>query len=77
MTYVPKIGAFVLETLTTGMYTNPMDTIREFVQNAADSIRKAQENDLLAKGEGRIEIKIDPGARTLVVRDNGVVLREE
>lgn len=72
MSRTPKIGAFVLETLTTGMYTNPLDTLREFVQNAADSIRKAEREGLVAKGEGRIEIRLDPRMRTLVVRDNGL-----
>ena len=33
MNRTPKIGAFVLETLTTGMYTNPLDSIREYIQN--------------------------------------------
>jgi hypothetical protein len=71
MNQVPKIGAFVLETLTTGMYTNPLDSIREFVQNASDSIRSAEEQGLIAKGEGCIEIKLDPRTRNMVVRDNG------
>lgn len=68
----PKIGAFVLETLTTGMYTNPLDTLREFIQNAADSIRAAEEKKLIAKGEGRIEVRLDHKTRTLTVRDNGI-----
>jgi len=38
----PRIGAFVLESLTSGMYTNPMDAIREYIQNSADSIRIAE-----------------------------------
>lgn len=71
MSQTPKIGAFVLETLTTGMYTNPLDTLREFVQNAADSIRKAEKEGLVIKGEDRIEIELDPRMRTVVVRDNG------
>jgi hypothetical protein len=72
MSRAPKVGVFVLETLTTGMYTNPLDTIREYVQNAADSIRQAEENGLLKYGQGRVEIEIDPKGRKLVIRDNGV-----
>ncbi len=72
MTQTPKIGAFVLETLTTGMYTNPLDTLREFIQNAADSIRAAEEKGLVARGEGRIEVRLDQKTNTLAVRDNGV-----
>ncbi|RLC72903.1 MAG: HSP90 family molecular chaperone-like protein, partial [Chloroflexi bacterium] len=71
MNELPKIGAFVLETLTTGMYTNPLDTVREFVQNATDSILRA-EGKLIPKAAGRIEIKIDPKARTFIIRDNGI-----
>ncbi len=71
MTQFPKIGAYVLETLTTGMYTNPLDTLREFVQNAADSIRTAEEEKVLTRGQGCIEIEMDPTAAALKIRDNG------
>lgn len=71
MPQFPKIGAFVLETLTTGMYTNPLDTVREFVQNAADSIFQA-EGTLIPYNAGRIEIQIDPDSRKFVIRDNGI-----
>ena len=69
---VPRIGAFVLETLTTGMYTNPLDTLREYVQNSFDSIRQAENSGLLVKGAGRIEMLIDPQKRILRIRDNGL-----
>jgi Histidine kinase-, DNA gyrase B-, and HSP90-like ATPase len=71
MNRAPKIGAYVLETLTTGMYVYPLDTVRELVQNSADSIRKAEESSLLKKGEGRIQINVGPKNRSLIVRDNG------
>jgi len=71
---VPKVGAFVLETLTTGMYVRALDTLREFVQNSFDSIRRAEKEGILAKGEGRIEVFLDPSKRTLSVHDNGVGL---
>lgn len=67
----PRIGAYVLETLTTGMYVHPLDTVRELVQNAADSIRKAEETALIRPGAGRIEIELGHNSRSLVVRDNG------
>jgi len=72
MKKTPKIGAFVLETLTTGMYTNPLDTLREYIQNSSDSIRKAEQSKLLRDGEGRVEIRIFPKERRLVMRDNGM-----
>ncbi len=70
-TKVPKIGAFVLETLTTGMYTNPLDTLREYVQNSFDAIREAERGGILSNGAGRIEIIVDEKARNLTLRDNG------
>jgi hypothetical protein len=68
---MPRIGAFVLETLTTGMYTNPLDTLREYVQNSFDAIREAERRNMLPNGAGRIEIGIDEKTRTLTLRDNG------
>lgn len=68
---IPRIGAFVLETLTTGMYTNPLDTLREYVQNSFDAIRDAERVDILPNGAGRIEISVDEKARNLTIRDNG------
>lgn len=72
MAQTPKIGAFVLETLTTGMYTNPLDALREFVQNATDSILQAEREGLITKNAGRLEVIIDPRSHTLTIRDNGV-----
>jgi len=77
MSKVPKIGAFVLESLTTGMYTEPLDAVREFIQNAADSIRAAEEQGLIREGHGRIEIIVDPKERALRIRDNGVGIPQD
>jgi len=71
-TLVPKIGAFVLETLTTGMYTNPLDSLREYIQNAFDSIQAAERASVLSEGAGRIEVIIEEKKRNLRVRDNGM-----
>lgn len=72
MRHIPKVGAFVLETLTTGMYTDPFDCIREYIQNASDSIFNAERFSQLEKNNGRIEVSINPQKRTLSIRDNGV-----
>ncbi len=71
MKHTPKIGAFVLETLTTGMYTNPLDAIREYIQNASDAIISAERFKMLPPNAGIITVSLDPGAKTLTVRDNG------
>lgn len=67
----PRIGAFVLETLTTGMYINPLDTLREYVQNSFDSIRAAENLKLINKSYGKITIGIDPSKKIATIRDNG------
>lgn len=71
MQHVPKIGAFVLESLTTGMYPDPLDAVRELVQNASDSIREAERQKLLQSGTGRIQVTMDRQARRLSVKDSG------
>jgi hypothetical protein len=73
----PRIGAYVLETLTTGMYVQALDTIRELVQNAADSVREAEESGVLGRKAGRIEIDIGPNQRSLKLSDNGIGVRTE
>lgn len=72
----PKIGSFVLETLTTGMYTNPLDAIREYVQNAFDSIRAAERQGIVKPKHGRVEILLDASDRSLNVCDNGMGIGE-
>jgi len=67
----PVIGKHTLETLTTGMYKNPLDAIREYIQNSCDAI------DVGVQGRGRkggatdIRINIDPVKRAIVIRDSG------
>ena len=65
----PHIGAFVLETLTLGMYGEPRHTIREYVQNSFDSIRAAQRTRFLP-GRGRVTITF--GGDQISILDNGL-----
>ena len=62
----PVIGKHTFETLTTGMYSDPLDCLREYVQNSVDSI---EEGGKLR--DGRIDFSIDP-AGSLTVKDNGL-----
>lgn len=67
-----KIGKFTLESLTTGMYSNPLIIFREYIQNSTDAIDLAIEFDLLkSREEGRIEIEIDSENKNLSITDNG------
>ncbi len=72
MVIAPRIGAFVLETLTTGMYMEPLDSVRELIQNAVDAILEAEARGVLVAGTGQIEVSIDATSRQLSVRDNGL-----
>jgi len=65
----PHIGAFVLETLTLGMYGEPRHTLREYVQNAFDSIRAARRTRFLhARGRVTITLQSD----RIAISDNGL-----
>lgn len=65
----PHIGAFVLETLTLGMYGDPRHTLREYVQNSFDAIRAAKRAKFLT-GRGKVTISIAP--QSITVLDNGI-----
>ncbi|MDE0522227.1 MAG: ATP-binding protein [Boseongicola sp.] len=67
--FTPHIGAFVLETLTLGMYGEPRHTLREYVQNSFDSIRAAQRTRYL-HGRGEVSITLQPNQISIL--DNGL-----
>ncbi len=65
------IGKYTLESLTNGMYSDPLDLYREYIQNAVDSIDSARQ-----QGEGdeqsySIQIQVDKLAGTISIQDNG------
>ena len=65
----PHIGAFVLETLTLGMYGEPRHTLREYVQNSFDAIRAAQRTRFL---QGRGVVRVTLAQDLITIRDNGL-----
>jgi hypothetical protein len=67
----PYIGSFVLETLTTGMYGESRNALREYVQNAFDAICAAVSAGILRERAGKIEVLLKD-ANTLVIHDNGI-----
>ena len=69
----PYIGSYVLETLTTGMYAESRNALREYVQNSFDAIRAAIRSKVIKQSEGRIEITL-PDDNTLNIKDNGTGL---
>lgn len=70
----PYVGRQLLDIVTSGMYSDPMMVLREYVQNAADAIDAASSMDLLRPDEGRIKVVLDPASRNIVVEDNGTGL---
>ncbi len=68
-----EVGAFFLETLTTGMYEDPFHCIREYVQNSQDAIYDAAREGLIKSTDGQILISTGgtPKSPSLTIRDNG------
>lgn len=65
-----KAGMYLLETLTSGMYNEPLSIYREYIQNAVDSL------DLM-RGKSRqksleVIIDLDPRDRRITIRDSGI-----
>ena len=76
-TRAPTLGVHLLETITRGMYSEPLHSVREYVQNGYDSIRAARRQGIIASSDGSIRITIDRTARTLRIRDDGTGLSPE
>ncbi len=66
-----KIGKYTLESLTTGMYIDPLIIYREYIQNAVDSIENAINQSLLNKDDARINIYVDSNLKKISICDNG------
>ena len=73
----PIFGKNVIETLSEGMYDNPLFLFREYVQNSADAIDSAVRQGVLKEGEGQIEIVIDVERRLISFEDNGIGIVHE
>lgn len=66
------IGSYVLETLTTGMYVEPRDAIREYVQNAYDAIRTSRDSGASTASAPRIDIVVsNADAGYIQIKDTG------
>lgn len=68
-----EIGKDILELVSGAMYIEPLTIVREYVQNAVDSIDEADTAGLYSnKEKPRVEIIVDITERKLRIRDNGV-----
>lgn len=67
-----EIGVNIVEIVTKGLYTNPLDIFREYIQNSCDAIDDAVDAGILQENDGKIEITIDAKARRITIEDNGM-----
>ena len=66
------VGRQMVDMVTSGMYSDPLMVLREYVQNAVDSIDEAVNRRRLAQGKGLVEITLDGRERAISVSDNGM-----
>ena len=75
--HTPVIGKNIIESLTLGMYENQFCIYREYIQNSADAIDKAEGLGIFLSGElPAIEIQVDEKKREIIISDNGVGIAE-
>jgi hypothetical protein len=67
----PIVGKHLVETLTLGMYTDPMVVYREYIQNAADQIDVAVNAGVFKRREDAlISVKVGKEKRQIRIEDN-------
>lgn len=67
-----QVGKYTLESLTTGMYSDPKIVYREYIQNSVDSLENAVNINLLEPQGMRIDIVINAEESAISIRDNGM-----
>ena len=75
--FKPHFGAFILETLTLGMYGEARNAIREYIQNSFDALLQAVAEGFISAEDARVTVTLGADLDTLTIRDNGVGLRVE
>ena len=71
-----EVGKFTLESLTTGMYSDPRIVYREYIQNSVDSIENAVSAGIVTTEDAYIKIYIDAENGTISIVDNGAGVSE-
>ena len=63
-------GKNILDSLTTGMYSDSKVIYREYIQNACDQIDKAVDLGIIKKEDASVDITIDTQERYICIEDN-------
>lgn len=66
-----QVGKYTLESLTTGMYSDPKIIYREYIQNSVDALEAAVQCNLIEPQSVRIDIIVDAENAYISIRDNG------
>lgn len=66
---VVQVGKYTLESLTTGMYSEPKIVYREYIQNSVDSLEQAVFLGLLEQQSMRIDIVVNAEKSYISIRD--------
>ncbi len=66
----PFLGKYLLDSISVGMYNNPLMLFREYIQNSTDSIDQFRKDQKL-KGTNPIEIDISGEDKSISIKDNG------
>lgn len=77
MNFVAIIGKNILESLTTGMYSDSKIIYREYIQNACDQIDIAVKENIVSKDEAEINIWLDPTERWISIEDNATGVKAD
>lgn len=70
-------GKHVLESLSVGMYSDPLTIYREYIQNASDSLDKAINENIITKEEAVINVVVDKEQKLISIKDNGTGIQSE
>ncbi len=70
------IGKHTLESLTSGMYSDPYVVFREYIQNSVDSIDTAIKKGIIRIGEDQIVVQLRPTEQEIIIRDNGTGIEQ-
>lgn len=72
-----RVGKYTLESLTTGMYSDPKIVYREYIQNSVDSLENAVSLGVLEPQSMRIDIVVNAEEAHISIKDNGTGISAE